>query len=184
MPADQNAPDRGPGGPVAELPTPVLEPVMELRVFVAEPVEAGAVLGLNSRGRRRIIPITGGEVRFLAGLPGDASTAPRRGRILPGGADFQIVVSDTSADLDARYVIEVDGGRRIYVQNRALRRGAPEDIARLVRGEAVEPSRIYFRCVPRFEVSDPSLAWMTESVFIGTGARFPDRVEIRVFRVG
>jgi hypothetical protein len=33
-------------------------------------------------------------------------------------------------------------------------------------------------------VSHPALAWMTESLFIGTGARFPDRVEIQFFRVG
>jgi hypothetical protein len=108
--------------------------------------------------------------------------------VLPGGADFQIVVSDTCADLDARYMIALDGpehgGQHIFVQNRALRRGSAEDIARLVRGEAVDPQAIYFRCVPCFEVSSESLRWMTEHVFIGTGARYPDRVEMRFFRVG
>ena len=28
-----------------------------------------------------------------------------------------------------------------------------------------------------------ALAWLTENVFVGTGARFPDRVEMRFFRV-
>jgi len=69
------------------------------------------------------------------------------------------------------------------VQNRALRRGSAQDIARLVRGEPVDPQAIYFRCVPTFEVSDARLGWLTESVFVGTGARFPDRVEIRLFRI-
>ena len=41
------------------LPTPILEPVAELTVYVATPIEAGAVTGLNSRGRRRIIPMPG-----------------------------------------------------------------------------------------------------------------------------
>jgi hypothetical protein len=159
------------------LPTPTLEPIADLTVFVATPVEAGQVTGLNSRGRRRIIPITGGTLR-----------GPRlQGRVLPGGADFQLVVSDTAADLDARYIIELDGpefaGEHIYVQNRALRRGSAADIARLVRGEAVDPAAIYFRCVPRFEVSSPRLAWLTESLFVGTGARHPDRVEISLFRL-
>jgi hypothetical protein len=36
---------------------------------------------------------------------------------------------------------------------------------------------------PTFEVSSPALAWLTESLFVGTGARFPDRVEMRFFRV-
>ncbi len=154
------------------LPAPALEHVCDLTVFVAAPLEAGQITGLNSRGRRRIIPITGGKV-----------TGRITGTVLPGGADFQIVVSETSADLDARYLLALVDGSHVYVQNRALRRGSAEDIAKLVRGEPVDPAAIYFRCVPTFEVSTPALAWMTESVFVGTGARFPDRVEISVYRV-
>lgn len=160
------------------LPTPELEIIADLTVHVAPPIEAGMVNGLNSRGRRRIIPITGGN---MAG--------PRlQGRVLPGGADFQIVVSETCADLDARYLIALDGasehaGQHIFVQNRALRRGSVADIARLMRGEPVDPQAIYFRCVPTFEVSDDRLRWLTESIFVGTGARYPDRVEMRFFRV-
>jgi Protein of unknown function (DUF3237) len=159
------------------LPAPALEHIGNLTVFVAAPIEAGDVTGLNSRGKRRIIPITGGT---LAG-------PTLQGRVLPGGADFQIVVSDTCADLDARYLIALDGpehaGQHIFVQNRALRRGSADDIAKLVRGEAVDPAAIYFRCVPTFEVSSPAMRWLTESIFVGTGARFPDRVEISLFRI-
>ena len=159
------------------LPAPALEHIGDLTVFVAAPIEAGEVTGLNSRGKRRIIPLTGGTL-----------TGPKlQGRVLPGGADFQIVVSDTCADLDARYLIALYGpehaGQHIFVQNRALRRGSAGDIARLVRGEPVDPSAIYFRCVPTFEVSSPALQWLSESIFVGTGARFPDRVEISLFRV-
>ena len=168
------------------LPTPLLEPVAELTVFVAPPIEAGAVTGLNSRGRRRIIPITGGHFR-LAPAPSVGGAAPDpawiTGTVLPGGADFQIVVSDTCADLDARYLLQLDNGEHVFVMNRALRRGTAADIAKLVRGEPVDPQTIYFRCVPTFEVSHPSLAWLTENVFVGSGARFPDRVEMRFFRV-
>jgi hypothetical protein len=154
------------------LPTPLLEPVAELTVYVATPIEAGQVTGLNSRGRRRIIPIAGGKV-----------TGQLNGTVLPGGADFQIVVSDTCADLDARYLLQLDTGEHVFVMNRALRRGSAQDIAKLVRGEPVDPAAIYFRCAPTFEVSSPALAWLTESLFVGTGARFPDRVEMRFFRV-
>lgn len=158
------------------LATPTLEPALDLTVHVARPIEAGDVIGLNSRGRRRIIPITGGTV-----------SGRINGHVMAGGADFQLVVSATSADLDARYLLQLDdtewAGAHVFVQNRALRRGSPEDIARLVRGEPVDPAAIYFRCAPTFEVSHPALAWMTESLFIGTGARFPDRVEMRFFRV-
>ena len=159
------------------LAAPNLEHVADLTVFVAEPIEAGNVTGLNSRGKRRIIPITGGTL-----------TGPQlQGRVLPGGADFQMVVSDTCADLDARYLIALDDpqhqGQHLFVQNHALRRGSADDIATLGRGEPVDPAAIYFRCVPTFEVSSPALQWLSESIFVGTGARFPDRVEISLFRV-
>lgn len=160
------------------LATPTLEAIADLTVHVAAPIEAGNVHGLNSRGRRRIIPILGGKL----------SGTQMQGRVLPGGADFQIVVSERCADLDARYLIALDGprehaGQHIFVQNRALRRGSAQDIARLVRGEEVDPQAIYFRCVPTFEVSSDALRWLTESIFVGTGARYPDRVEMRFFRV-
>ncbi len=158
------------------LPTPALEHVGDLHVQVSAPIEAGQIIGLNSRGRRRIIPITGGTL-----------TGPRlQGRVLPGGADFQLVVSETSADLDAQYMIALDGefaGEHIFVKNHAVRRGSAADIAKLVRGEPVDPASIYFRCVPTFEVSTPRLQWLTESIFIGTGARFPDSVQISLFRL-
>ena len=158
------------------LPAPTLEHAFDLTVFVDAPIEAGQTFGLNSRGRRRIIPITGGTV-----------SGQVNGAVMPGGADFQLVVSETSADLDARYLLRLDdtdwAGAHVFVQNRALRRGSAEDIAKLVRGEPVDPAAIYFRCAPTFEVSHPALAWMTDSLFIGTGARFPDRVEISVYRV-
>jgi hypothetical protein len=163
---------------MATLSAPTLEHVADLTVRVSAPIEAGQIIGLNSRGKRRIIPITGGSLRG----------ARLNGRVLPSGADFQLVVSDTTADLDARYIIELDGaefgGEHIYVKNRALRRGSAADIAKLVRSEAVDPAAIYFRGVPSFEVSSPKLAWLTESIFLTTGARFPDRVEMSLYRVG
>lgn len=161
----------------SNLPTPELEWFADLSVTVAPPMEAGIVIGRNSRGRRRIIPITGGRLNG----PG------LRGRVLAGGADFQMVVSDTCAELDARYMIALEGslyeGQHIFVHNQAMRRGSAMDIARLMRGEPVDPKAIYFRCVPTFEVSSDSLGWLTDSVFIGTGARYPERVEMRLFRV-
>ncbi len=155
---------------------PALRHIFTFDVSVTPPIEAGTVVGLNSRGRRRIIPITGGVVTsHIAELP--------NGKVVNAGADFQIVVSETCADLDARYMLEMDDGSHIYVVNRALRRGSKEDVAALVRGERVDPARIYFRCVPQFEVEGPQHQWLSESIFVGTGERAPDGVKIRIFEV-
>jgi len=107
-----------------------------------------------------------------------------RARVLPGGADFQLVVSDTLAELDARCMLELDGGDLVFVTNRAVRSGPPELMARLVRGEPVDPAQIYFRCCPSFETVSPALRWIGERMFVGTGARHPEQVEMRFFELG
>jgi hypothetical protein len=159
------------------LPTPQLQAIMQLTVQVSQPIEAGQVFHSQGQGKRRIIPITGGRVQ------GRARGQSMEGEVLPGGADFQLVTSSTSAELDARYILRLQDGSHIYITNRAIRTGSESDIAALVRGESIPPERIYFRCAPRFEVERADLAWMTQTLFIGTGARFPDRVEMVFYEV-
>ena len=159
----------------APLLDPILEPILDLHVTVGAPIEAGHVHGLGAQGRRRIIPITGGSF-----------SGKFNGRVLAAGADFQMLVSDTTADLDARYILALEGefaGEHIYVTNRAVRKASVQDTARLAQGEPVDPAQVYFRCVPSFEVSSPKLAWLTQSVFVGTGARYPEGVSLRFYRV-
>ncbi len=158
-------------------PAPELRAVCTLSVHVAQAVEAGTVLHAQGQGRRRIIPITGGTVR------GHARGQSLDGVVLPGGADFQLVTSANAALLDARYIFRLNDGSHIYVSNQAVRTGSEADITSLVRGEAVPHERIYFRCAPRFEVERADLAWMTQTLFIGTGARFPERVEMVFYEV-
>ena len=92
--------------------------------------------------------------------------------------DLPVQTQGGTIALDGEYA-----GEHLFVTNRALRRGSAEDVAKLVRGEAVDPSRIYFRCAPTFEVSTPKLQWMTQSLFVGSGARETDRVHISLYRL-
>lgn len=146
---------------------PTLEHLATLNVEVIAPQE----IGETPMGRRRVIPIVGGTVRghHLSG------------RILPGGADFQSIRSATFTDIHARYVIETDQGETIYVENTGIRTGSAQDIADLAQGKPVEPERIYFRSYPRFETAAPRLLWLNTHLFIGTGARYPDRVELNFY---
>ena len=151
------------------LPDPQFQFFADLRVEVGAPQEVGHTV----HGLRRLIPILGGSAT------GDGWSA----RVLPGGADFQLIVNDRLSELDARYVLETDGGDLIYVQNRAVRSGPAELIARLVRGEPVDPAQIYFRCSPSFETASKALGWIAERMFVGTGARYPDAVAMRFFEL-
>ena len=87
------------------------------------------------------------------------------------------------AELDARYVLELDDGTKVFVTNRAMRRASLEVTEKLVRGEPVDPALVYFRCLPRFEVAAGRWRWLAESLFVGTGVRRPDRVEMAFYRV-
>ena len=151
------------------LPTPELKFFADLSVQVDKPQEVGK----THHGLRRVIPILGGSVQGQGW----------HGRVLPGGADFQLLLGPSMAELDARYVIESDGGDLIFVTNRAVRTASPEVMAKIVRGEPVDPSTVYFRCSPSFETASPALSWITERLFIGTGARHPDQVVMRFYEV-
>jgi hypothetical protein len=86
----------------AEAP-PALEFVFAAHVTVDTPLDLGDV----GKGRRRIVPITGGE--FLG---------PRlRGKVIAGGADWQIVRTDGVAELEARYTLETGDSALIDVRN-------------------------------------------------------------------
>jgi hypothetical protein len=146
---------------------PGLTFLAELSVTVGEPIDVGP----TPQGHRRVIPITGGTV----------SGPHLDGRVLPGGADYQLLSSPTLTELDARYVLETSDGHRIFVQNSALRHGSDQDMGRLNRGEAVDAGSIYFRCWPRLTASAPEWDWLNTRLAVGTGERHPDRVVIRIF---
>jgi hypothetical protein len=57
-----------------------------------------------------------------------------RGRILPGGADAQIICDDGLTEADAQYVLETDRGALVYVRNRGLRHAPPDVMAKLLAG--------------------------------------------------
>ena len=130
-------------------------------------------LGDAPLGRRRIIGITGGS---FAG--------PRlSGRVLPGGADWQLIRADGVAYLDARYTLETADGALVYVNNKGYRHGPPEVIERLARGEEVDPALYYMRATPWFETSAPAYAWLNRSICVATGARRAAAVELDFYEV-
>jgi hypothetical protein len=148
---------------------PKLTHALTLRVQVGAPVELGQV----PRGRRRIIPILGGTFEG----------PDIRGRVLAGGADWQIVRQDGLAELDTRYTLQADGGGLIYIQNAGIRHAPPDVTKKLLAGEAVDPPQVYFQTVPTFETAAPELQWLTRAIFIGTGERHPTEVIIRVWKI-
>lgn len=150
---------------------PVLQTkyVFSLAIKVGTPIVAGDL----GYGVRRVIAVLGGEVRG----PGV------KGTIFPVGADFQTIRPNGFTELEAKYAFEMDDGAVIYIENIGVRFGPKELLDRIAKGETVDPALIYFRSVPRFETGAQNWRWLMENLFVGVGARYPDRVELDVHQV-
>ena len=143
--------------------------VFSLAIKVGTPIVAGDL----GYGVRRVIAVLGGEVRG----PGI------KGTIFPVGADFQTIRPNGFTELEAKYAFEMDDGAVIYIENIGIRFGPKELLDRIAKGETVDPALIYFRSVPRFETGAQNYRWLMENLFVGVGARYPDRVELDVHQV-
>ena len=131
--------------------------LMTLEVVVAPPQK----IGLVPHGTRAMAPITSGTFE-----------GPRlRGKVLPGGGDWTLLRADGVLELDLRVTLETDDGASIYMTSFGLRHGPQDIIAALGRGEAVDPSRYYFRTAPRFETSAPRYAFLNRLLTIAVGDR-------------
>jgi uncharacterized protein DUF3237 len=137
--------------------TPSLEEILpkemkELRtwpLFMFLPhVEKATVIGKTPSIDRRVGVITGGR------FEGERL----RGRLLPGGSDWQTVRSDAAWTLDVRVVMETDDGHFVGMTYHGLRHGPQDVLDRIARGEQVSPASYYLRAAPFFETSSENMA--------------------------
>ena len=137
-----------------------LDPIMEM--------------GPGRAGQRRIIRIRGGRV-----------TGPRlNGRLLDLGADWQTIWDGGVAELDTRYAMETDDGAVIEVINYGYRHGPADVMARVAKGEDVDPAEYYMRTHCRLETGDARYDWVNRTLFVGTGARLASQVVVSLFALG
>jgi hypothetical protein len=152
------------------LPKPELEFLFELTAALEPPQE----LGKTIYGIRRIINIKGGTF-----------SGPKiKGTVLSGGADWQTVREDGTADLVAKYSLKTDDGLIIFVENTGIRTAPRGVLDRLAKGEEVPPSDYYMRTTAKMEVAAGSkYDWLNKSVIVSTGMRKANSVVIHFYRV-
>jgi AcrR family transcriptional regulator len=152
----------GPGSAPIGTPAQTLgvgnQPALELAYEAVIDIAERRDLGKSALGERFIIDITGGS---FAG--------PRlRGRVLPGGADRQLVRADGVKELDALYEMQTDDGALITVRNRVLI-------------EDPSPQGRYARSTVRLTAPDGPYAWLNRRIFVGTLASLrPEREAVRI----
>lgn len=119
--------------------TPELKFAFDIRAEISAPIEGE----MTSQGKQITIPITGGDV-----------TGRINGRIIPGGADRQIVDTDRKVTrLKAEYSMITDDSTLIKVTNEGI--------------NCFSEGGYYFMTSPRFDC-DPtsSCGWLNDRIFI------------------
>jgi hypothetical protein len=115
-------------------------------------------LGEGPLGRRRMVPILGGSFE-----------GPRvRGKVLPGGADRQLIRRDGVRSLTATYELQTDDGAVLGLVNRVTVDDQP-------------PRARYAYSVVEITAPDGPHAWLNRSVFVGTLTTLrPEREAVRI----
>jgi len=120
-------------------------------------------MGDSPLGKRRMIPITGGTF-----------VGPRlRGKVLPGGADRQLVCKDGVTLLNALYEMQTDDGVVITILNRVT----------------IDPSATptpYARSMVEATAPEGPYGWLNRRIFVGDLHALPPAsmtVVIRVYEV-
>ena len=137
--------------------------------------EVGALVSLGAAplGERRYVPLTGGTV-----------VGPElNGEIVPGGVDWQIARADGALQISAHYVIRTPDGALVEVQSDGLRHGPPEVMARLARGDAVDPAEYFFRTLMRFTTGHPAWLHLNQVMALASGRREAQRVILDIWRI-
>ncbi len=152
------------------IPAPGLVPMCRV---VCE-VGALQVLGDTPAGQRRCVPLLGGHVE------GPGFT----GELLAGGVDWQWQRADGTLEIDAHYVLRAAGdGGLVEVRSTGLRHGPAEVMARLARGEPVDPSDYFFRTCVRFTTGAAAWQHLNHTMAIASGRREATQVLLDLWRL-
>jgi hypothetical protein len=133
-------------------------PLFQLTLSVPTIVD----LGNTPLGGRKIATVTGGTFEGDR-LRGTVQASP--------GGDWLLMRQDGVLTLDVRLTLQTDDGALIYMRYNGMRHGPADVMARVNRGEAVDPSSYYFRATPTFETAAPAYAWLNRLLAVATGER-------------
>jgi len=130
------------------------------------------VVGQTPNAFRRIGVVVGGtfEGKRLSGE-------------VVSGNDWQDVRRDNCTKLDVRLLLKTTDGALIVMSYQCLRAGSAEILAKLDRGEAVDPASYYFRFVALFETSTPAYDWINRIVAVGIGQRLAEGPRYNAFEI-
>ena len=141
-------------------------PALRYRFRIVAEVAPDIPIDAAGGGELDFIPITGGRV-----------TGDVRGEIISGGGDWCLLKAPGSYRVEARYGVRTESGSYLDVYNVGI-------LTRPDEG-ADTPGRTheYFVTTPVFRTTDPALAWLTRSVFIGHASAGDGATSLDIYEV-
>jgi hypothetical protein len=134
--------------------------------------------------RMQVIGATLGFVRRVGAVSGGVFEGERlSGEVLDSGNDWQTVRNDSAVTLDVRLVLKTDDEAMIGMTYHRIRHGSPDILARIDRGETVDPATYYFRIAPFFETAAPKYDWLNRLIAVGIGHRTAEGPIYSLFEV-
>jgi hypothetical protein len=124
------------------------------------------------------------EYRRVGIIPGGSFEGERlSGKVLEGGSDWQTIRKDGTVMINVRLMMRTNDDALVGMTYQGVRAGPPDVIAKIDRGEAVDPASYYFRINPMFQTSAPQYDWLNRVVGVGVGHRFADGPIYSIFEV-
>jgi len=135
-----------------------------------------------------------GETHFLDDTPagwrridvfkGGSFEGPSiRAAILSGGSDALLRRGDGAMQPDVRLTLKTDDGACLLVTYRGIRHGPADVMARIARGEPVDPHEYYLRNAIFFETGAARYDWMNRIIAVGIGRRTPEAAIYEVHQI-
>lgn len=109
-----------------------------------------------------------GMSKAMIGFSGTLTGPYLNGKILPGGIDCQTIDSDRVNRLSARYMVELDNGDRVFIENNGVSYN--------------KDNKNYFMCTPKFMTNSEKYSWLNTDIFVAYAEGVPSGVEITVYR--
>lgn len=108
-----------------------------------------------------------------------------KGRVIPmSGGDWPLLRPDGVIDFDARYLLEMEDGTVIYLQNRGYRWAhSPEIAEKMSRNEPAGPDEYYMRVSAKFDVPEGPWDWMARHIVVGVAEKLPGANCIHYFKL-
>ena len=139
--------------------------LLETNLVLTLAIEVGEIqeVGKTPRGYLKVVPVKGGSF-FGVNI---------KGRVLPGGYDWNTVINNDTEHVLSRYILQTDDGVYISIENEGYLELKEEHSNRI-------------KTVARFEVSEGKYHWLNSGVYVGsleTGKTGTTNVNIKIFKM-